>query len=183
MFSGNGFFTDYFDELRRRLQDASADQLGALCAALLAARGAKIILAGNGASAAIASHVAVDLTRTAGIRAITFNEADLITCLGNDHGYEHWVAKAIELYGDVGDVAVLISSSGRSPNVINAAATARANGLGVITFSGFDADNPLRGRGDLNLWVNSRSYNVIETIHQSWLLAAVDNIALRHSNA
>src|SRR5688500_16986268 len=116
MFTTDFFFRDYFDELSQRLQDASSDALDALCAALLEGRGRKVLLAGNGASAAIASHVAVDLTRTAGIRALTFNEPDLITCLGNDHGYEHWVTKAIELYGDSGDVVVLISSSGQSPN-------------------------------------------------------------------
>ncbi len=110
------------------------------------------------------------------MRAVTFNEADLITCFANDYGYEHWVAKAIEFYGDGGDVAVLISSSGKSPNVVNAAAHARDRGLDVITLSGFEPDNPLRALGDLNLWVNSRTYNIVETTHQSWLLAAIDHI-------
>ena len=58
------------------------------------AAGKKVIIAGNGGSAAMASHVAVDFTKAAGIRAINFNEADLITCFSNDYGYEHWVAQA-----------------------------------------------------------------------------------------
>ncbi len=173
------FFDDYFGELGQRLRDASAETLEALCDMLVSARGHKIVLAGNGASAALASHAAIDLTKTAGIRAVNFNEAALITCLGNDCGYEHWIARAIELYGDAGDVAVLISSSGKSPNMVNAAVRARERGLRVVTFSGFDADNPLRTHGDLNLWVNSRSYNVVETTHQSWLLAAIDRIIRR----
>lgn len=174
-----GFYEAYFEELGRRLHDATADQLDALSVTLTRTRerGRKILVAGNGASAAISSHVAVDLTKTAGIRAVSFNEADLITCLGNDYGYELWVAKAIELYGDAGDVALLISSSGRSPNIVNAATRARECGLGIVTLSGFDADNPLRALGDLNLWVNSRSYNVVETTHQSWLLAVIDALA------
>jgi len=173
------FYRNYFEEIGRRLQDASVEQFDELCQTLVASRerGGKVILAGNGASAAIASHVAVDLTKTAGIRAMNFNEPDLITCLANDYGYEQWIAKAIEFYGDAGDAAVFISSSGKSPNVVNAARRARERGLAVVTLSGFDAANPLRALGDLNLWVNSRSYNVVETAHQAWLLAAVDAIA------
>ena len=175
----SGFFPSYFAELAARLHDARPDQLEALCGMLRQAsqRGRKIVLAGNGASSAIASHVAVDLTKAAGCRAVAFNDVDLITCFGNDYGYEHWIARAVQFYGDPGDLAVLISSSGRSPNVVNAAAQAKAQGLQLVTLSGFDADNPLRASGDLNLWVDSHQYNVCETTHQSWLLAAVDCIA------
>ena len=173
------FYESYFEELARRLRDARPAELQALYLELTRTRhsGRKILVAGNGASAAISSHVAVDLTKSAGIRSVSFNDADLITCLGNDYGYEHWVAKAIEMYGDAGDVALLISSSGRSPNIVRAATRARELGLGVVTLSGFDADNPLRALGDLNLWVNSHSYNVVETTHQSWLLAVIDSLA------
>lgn len=183
--TSSGFFSSYFAELSDRLRDASAEQLDALCAVLVdaGARGRKVVLAGNGASAAIASHVAVDLTKITGIRAVNFNEAALITCFANDYGYEQWVARAISAYADPGDVAVLVSSSGRSPNVLAAARQARDSGLGVVTLSGFEPDNPLRTLGDLNLWVNSRSYNVVEVTHQSWLLAAVDSIAATQQEA
>ena len=144
-------------------------------------RRGKVVLAGNGASAAIASHVAVDLTKTARIRAVNFNEADLITCFANDYGYENWVAKAIDFYADPGDLVVLISSSGTSPNIVNAAERARGAGLSLVTLSGFDGGNPLRALGDLNLWVNSRSYNIVETAHQLWLLAAIDLIVSREA--
>ena len=175
----SGFYDEYFSELEQRLRDASLDQLDTLCHMLMRTReyDRKIVLAGNGASAAIASHVAVDLTKSAGIRAVTFNEADLITCFANDYGYEHWIAKAIDFYADSGDVVVLISSSGRSPNVVNGAARTREKGIALVTFSGFDADNPLRTLGDLNLWVDSHRYNIVETTHQCWLLAAVDCLA------
>ena len=88
-------------------------------------KGQKIILAGNGGSAAIASHCSVDFTKCAGVRCINFNEADLITCFANDYGYERWLEKALEFYADRGDVVVLISSSGKSANMINAARYAR----------------------------------------------------------
>lgn len=139
--------------------------------------GRKVMLAGNGASAAIASHVAVDLTKTAGVRGLTFNEPDLITCFANDYGYEQWIAKAIEFYGDSGDAVILVSSSGRSPSVVNAAATARQMKLGVITFTGFAQDNPLKQLGAVNFWVNDGRYNFVEATHQAWLLALVDAIA------
>ena len=140
------------------------------------ARQRKVIFVGNGGSAAIASHCAVDFTKTAGVRCINFNEADLITCLSNDYGYEWWVEKALEMYGDDGDSVVLISSSGRSPNMVRAAEHARSRGLSLVTLTGFDLDNPLSKLGDLSLWINSRDYNVVETTHQVWLLAVCDLI-------
>ncbi len=86
------------------------------------------------------------------------------------------MAKSIELYGDDGDQDIFISSSGKSPNVINAATTARDLGYKVITFTGFDQDNPLKSKGDLNFWVDSRAYNVVEMIHHIWLLAVCDSV-------
>ena len=136
----------------------------------------KVIIVGNGGSAAMASHVSVDLTKQAGIRTVNFNEADLITCFANDYGYENWVTKAIEFYGDEGDVAILISSSGKSNNMINAAAQANKMGIHVITLTGFERDNPLRKLGKLNFWLDSRAYNIIENTHQIWLLMVCDLI-------
>jgi D-sedoheptulose 7-phosphate isomerase len=140
------------------------------------AAGKKTIIAGNGGSAAIASHCAVDLTKNAGIRCITFNEADLITCLANDFGYESWLAKALEFYADKDDVVILISSSGESANLIKAAEYAHSRPLVVVTFTGFAPNNRLRKLGDLNVWVDSRAYNVVEMMHQIWLLAVCDLI-------
>ncbi len=138
--------------------------------------GKKTMILGNGGSAAMASHVAVDFSKNANIRMVNFNEADLITCLANDYGYEHWMAKAIEIYGDEGDQVILISSSGRSPNVVNAAKTAKEKNYKVITFTGFDKNNPLKSTGELNLWVNSRAYNIVEMVHHIWLLAICDAV-------
>ena len=67
---------------------------------------AKIMIFGNGGSAAIASHVSVDLTKNANIRSVNFNEADLITCFANDYGYERWIEKAIDFYADDKDVLI-----------------------------------------------------------------------------
>lgn len=139
--------------------------------------GNKILIVGNGASAAISSHFSVDLTKNAGLRCVNFNEADMITCFSNDYGYERWVEKAIEFYGDEGDVLIAISSSGQSKNILNGCKAARdKNFSSIITLSGFESDNPLRQLGDINLWVDSKAYNFVENIHQLWLLAIVDLI-------
>ena len=176
--------TAYLEQFQRLCADSEPwlSQLIAVKELLVSASraGRKTIVVGNGGSAAIASHVAVDLTKNAGIRAINFNESDLITCFANDYGYEQWLAKAIEAYGDSGDVLVAISSSGQSPNILNACQAARHQRFAaVVTFSGLSADNPLRRLGDHNFWVDSRAYNLVETIHQLWLLAIVDLIVGR----
>ena len=136
--------------------------------------GKKIICFGNGGSAAMASHVSVDFTKAAGIRAINFNEADLITCFANDFGYENWIEKALEYYADTGDFVILISSSGKSPNIVNGAVKSKKMKLNLMTLSGFSPKNPLREKGDINLWVNSKSYNIIEMTHHVWLLSIID---------
>tara|TARA_Y100000590_G_C15734943_1_gene1018238 strand:- start:3256 stop:3813 length:558 start_codon:yes stop_codon:yes gene_type:complete len=172
------FFTDYFKLMQDAMEAINKDDLltAANMIQLVSQNGKKLIVAGNGGSAAMASHVSVDFTKAAGIRAINFNEADLLTCFANDYGYEKVFEKSVEFYGDSGDLLILISSSGSSANVLNAAKVAKKLGLKVITFSGFDSKNPLRQLGDLNFWVNSKAYNIVEMTHHIWLLCLADFI-------
>ena len=135
----------------------------------------KIVIVGNGGSAAVANHFTVDLTKNAGIRCINFNEASLITCLSNDYGHKKWMDKAIEFYGDKGDVLIAISSSGNSKNIQNSIKSARRKKFNsIITFTGLKKTNPIRKMGDLNFWVDSKAYNFVENTHQVWLLSVVD---------
>ena len=136
----------------------------------------KILIFGNGGSSAIASHVSVDLTKNAKIRTVNFNEADLITCFSNDYGYEKWVEKAVEFYADKNDTLVLISSSGKSKNMINACEAAKKRKINTISFTGHSYNNPLSKISDLSLWVESKAYNFIENTHQIWLLTVCDSI-------
>lgn len=139
----------------------------------------KILIFGNGGSAAIASHVSVDLTKNVKVKAMNFNEADLITCFSNDYGYEKWIEKTIEFYADKKDIIILISSSGKSKNMINACKAARRKKIEkIITLTGNKQNNPLSKLGDINLWVDSNIYNHIENIHQIWLLSVCDLIKL-----
>ena len=136
----------------------------------------KILIFGNGGSAAIASHVSVDFTKNAKIRTINFNEADLITCFSNDYGYERWIEKTIDFYADKNDTLVLISSSGRSKNMINACKAAKRKKIKVISFTGHTKNNPLSKISNLSLWINSKAYNFVENTHQVWLLTVCDLI-------
>jgi len=136
----------------------------------------KIIIFGNGGSAATASHFSVDLTKNAKIRAINFNEADLITCLSNDYGHDNWVKKAIEFYIDKNDLVILISTSGNSKNVINAAKFLRKKKLPFFSLTGMKKNNLLNkiSISKNNLWVNNMSYNQIEIVHHLVLLLIID---------
>jgi D-sedoheptulose 7-phosphate isomerase len=136
--------------------------------------GRSIFFAGNGASASIASHAAVDFTKQGRVRAFDFNEPNFITAFSNDYGYENWIAQALSHRAAEGDAVVLISSSGKSPNVVRGAERAREMGLTVVGFSGFRADNPLRSLSHIDFWVDSSAYNIVECTHMIWIMAAVD---------
>ncbi len=172
------FFNSYLNSFNKLTLDVDNSKLSEAANIILGSNklGKKIIVIGNGGSAAIASHLSVDFTKAAGIRAINFNESSLLTCFGNDYGYENWVKYALKFYADEGDVIILISSSGESKNILNGAKIAKLLNCKVITFSGFKKNNPLNSLGDLNFWVNSDNYNFIETTHQIWLLSIVDYI-------
>ena len=175
------FLKNYLLELQNHLMgdDKTIDNLISLKKIIIdnAKKGKKILVFGNGGSAAIASHFTVDLTKNARVRATNFNESNLITCLSNDYGYNQWVSKAIELYMDKGDLVFFISSSGSSKNMINAVKTAKKKkARKIVSFTGFNTNNPLKKKSDLNFWVNSRAYNHVENIHQIWLLSLVDLI-------
>lgn len=170
------YFSQYFEKIYEGIASIEPEKLDKAASMIWATHQAKnkIIIVGNGGSASMASHVAIDFTKTAGIRAVNFNESNLITCFANDYGYENWVAKALEYYADMADLAIIISSSGSSQNMINGTKKAKEIGLYAITLSGFLHDNPLRQIGDLNLWVNSKSYNIVEMTHHIWLVAIID---------
>lgn len=171
-------YTQEFNELIQRTDVHFSTLINAKKAILEASNlGKKTIIIGNGGSAAIASHFSVDITKNAGVRAINFNESDLLTCFSNDFGYEEWAYQAVKMYGDPGDILIAISSSGKSKNILNACKSAKEKSFSqIITLSGMSNDNPLNKEGDLNFWVDSKAYNHVENIHQFLLLSLVDLI-------
>lgn len=172
------FYKDFFNEIAIQLKSTEVLSLEKISQALKFAKlkKKKIILIGNGGSAALASHVSVDLTKNAKIRSVNFNEADLLTCFSNDYGYQKVFSKSLDFYADKGDIVIIISSSGCSKNLLEAAKIAKKKKLILFTLTGFSKSNPLKKMGQINLWVNSKAYNIVETIHQIWLLSIVDRI-------
>ena len=137
----------------------------------------KIYIVGNGGSSSIASHVSVDFTKVAKIPSITFNNSNLITCFANDFEYENWVTESIKSYCDKNDLIILISSSGTSKNIVNAANYCNNNKINLITFSGFVSGNPLSKLGKVNFHIESNNYNYIEMSHHIILVSIVDIFA------
>ena len=172
------FYRNFFDEINNLLNQSDISSLDKIAKTLssLNKKNNKVIIFGNGGSAAISSHVSVDLTKNAKIRSINFNEADLLTCFSNDYGYKKVFSKSLEFYADKGDVVIIISSSGRSKNLLEAAKICKRKKILLYTLTGFSKSNPLKKMGSINLWVNSKAYNIIENIHQIWLLSIVDRI-------
>lgn len=139
------------DNLRAMSEDAALHatlaQVAQTCIGALR-RGNKILFAGNGGSAADAQHLAGELVSRfnydrPGLPAFALTtDTSVLTAIGNDYGYEHLFARQIEAVGQPGDVFVGISTSGRSPNVLNALRRAREKGLITVGFTG-------RGGGDM----------------------------------
>lgn len=128
-------------------------------------KGKKVIFIGNGGSAAVANHKALDFWFTGKIRGLSFSDDTLLTCVSNDFGYSHVFAQPINMFADAGDILVAISSSGNSENIVFAAEEARRRGCHVITLSGFEEGNRLRRIGDLNFHVAAKHFNKVESTH------------------
>jgi D-sedoheptulose 7-phosphate isomerase len=128
--------------------------------------GGKVMLIGNGGSAAIVSHMQNDLSKAVGVRAMVFTEAPLLTALSNDLGYNVAYERLTAQWAEAGDLLVAVSSSGQSGNILSAVEAARQRDCTVLTLSGFAADNPLRKMGDVNVYIASDQYGYVELAHQ-----------------
>ena len=137
----------------------------------------KIIIFGNGGSAAIASHFTIDCINKIKMKCINFSDASILTCFSNDYGYENWVKKSLEQFVDKGDLVILISSSGESKNMLLGCKFLKKKKIKSITFTGFKENNSLRKNGDINIWIDSKIYNFIENSHQLLLLSLTDSIS------
>jgi len=137
-------------------------------------KGNKIIIIGNGGSASIASHIATDFLKNLKIPALAFNDASLLTCLSNDLGYEQVFSTPIGILAKKNDILFVISSSGKSKNILNAVIEAKKKGCFVISLSGFSLRNPLKIMGNVNFYVPSSSYGAVEMAHLAICHAIVD---------
>jgi D-sedoheptulose 7-phosphate isomerase len=141
--------------------------------------GAKVLLIGNGGSAAIVSHMQNDLCKTVGVRAMVFTEGPLLTATANDDGYHAVFHRPVELWADRRDLLIAVSSSGESENIVKAAAAAKRKGCRIVTLTGFRTTNRLRQLGDVNVYVPASTYGYVETAHALFAHCVTDMAVLR----
>lgn len=140
-----------------------------------------LFTAGNGGSCCHAQHLSEELlgrykSDRAPIPSVCLtSDSAYLTCASNDFGYEHAIERAVKGLCKAGDVLVLFSTSGNSPNLLNAAHAARAQGVRVVAFLGKDGGELAR-HSDLCLIVPSNSSDTIQEIHQMILHQLVEDI-------
>lgn len=183
-------YTDYLDRLIQCLQatqiygrDGTAfpnyeQAMEKLTGLFLEVRKAqrKVFFIGNGGSAAIASHMTADFMKNGGMRTCSLYDSAVLSCMGNDYGYEAVFAWPLEQLAEEGDLLVAVSSSGNSQNIVSAIETAKHRGLKVVTFSGFEKENRIRSLGMFNVYVPVSHYGIVESIHNLILQQIVDTI-------
>ncbi len=139
----------------------------------------RLFFIGNGGSSAIASHMTADYMKNGGMNTYSLYDNAVTTCMGNDYGYEHIFSRPMSFLVREGDLVVAVSSSGSSSNILNAIRTAKEKRAAVITFTGFAPDNMAKQAGDVNVYVPSSKYGMVETIHNLILQQTVDMIMER----
>jgi D-sedoheptulose 7-phosphate isomerase len=169
-----GYVRQYAHDLEAALEKVSETALDGAYAAITTAvrEQRRIFVAGNGGSAAIADHLCCDWTKgTHAANQIPLrthslvSNVALLTAVANDFGYDDAFARQLEMLGVAGDVVLLISSSGNSPNVLAAADRAKALGITTIGLTGFSG-GALAARADFALHVPYSNYGLVEDCHQ-----------------
>ncbi len=138
-----------------------------------------VIILGNGGSSSIASHITQDYTKQMNKRSFTFSDASRLTCYANDYGYENAYRQFLEEFTPIGDpLVVLISSSGNSQNILNCAEWCEQNSISTVVLTGFSEDNLLKNKEmknrEINYWVDSENYGVVECVHMIFLHMVVE---------
>tara|TARA_Y100001938_G_C8100572_1_gene441354 strand:- start:5852 stop:6361 length:510 start_codon:yes stop_codon:yes gene_type:complete len=136
-----------------------------------------IIIIGNGGSNSVASHIAQDYTKMLDKRAISFSDPSRLTCYINDYGRDEAYVEFLKDFADKDTLVILISSSGNSMNIVNAANYCESSDISMILLSGFDEDNKLNtfeGKNcRMKYWSDSHDYGVVETAHQVLLHSVI----------
>lgn len=182
---------EYADALQSALNEVDSTEVERLCDAIFACtvNGRQIFVAGNGGSAAIAEHLCCDWTKGTACaghpvissRSLTANNA-LYSAIANDYGFESVFDTQIDFFGKERDILIAISSSGNSPNIVNAAKRARELGLFVAGFTGFKG-GALREIADASIHVPISNYGIVEDAHQSVMHVVAQYIACRRDSA
>ncbi len=165
-------------DLARRAADELAEPLAAACALVTdrVLAGGTVLACGNGGSAADAQHYVAELVgrmtcERDPIPAIALSsDPSVVTCIGNDYGYQELFARQVDAHGRDGDVLIAISTSGTSPNVLRALEQARARGLATVALVG-GAGDPALELSDVVLHMPSTNTQRIQELHLPFLHA------------
>lgn len=172
------FTADYFERTRQALEAIDHDAVDRCCEALLACmrRDGTVFIAGNGGSAALADHLACDLVKSVlgrdypvqcSVRprawALSANTA-LFTAWANDVGYDVVFSESLRSLARPGDLLLVISASGKSPNILNALQAASEIGITRLGWLGFDG-GPAHASCDASVLVPSFDYGIVESAH------------------
>ncbi len=139
-----------------------------------------IFFIGNGASSAMSSHMSADATKNGKLSARSLIDQSIMTAISNDIDYTEIFSLQLERYSHPGDILIAISSSGNSPNILNAVLTAKKSNMKIITLSGMTHNNKLRNLGDINFYVPGSEYGHVECAHQVVLHYWLDAYILNH---
>ena len=182
--SAAAYFDAYAEEIARAAKSVDPEALDRAAAVLTEAyeRGARMFSCGNGGSAAIANHVQCDHVKnvrtttdlTPRVLSLSTN-VELLTAIANDMGYENVFSYQLQSQAGPGDVLMAVSSSGRSPNIVQALTWAREHGLRTIAITGFDG-HPARGVAEVSVHVDCTNYGVVEDLHQAIMHALAQYI-------
>lgn len=176
---------EYAERLSEALKQVSAADVQRLCEQIIKCTqsGGQILVVGNGGSAAIAEHLCCDWTKGTACaghpfissRSLTANSA-LYSAIANDYGFESVFDTQLDFFGKKGDMLIAISSSGNSPNILNAARRAKEIGLFVAGFTGFSG-GALRDMADASIYVPIDNYGIVEDGHQAIMHVIAQYIA------
>jgi D-sedoheptulose 7-phosphate isomerase len=185
------YLRDYAASLKAAIEAISPEAVEQVCERVCRAaeNGNQILVVGNGGSAAIAEHLCCDWTKGTNCtghpvissRSLTANSA-VYSAIANDYGFEHVFDTQVEFFAKKGDVLIAISSSGNSPNVLNAVVRAKELGVFVAGFSGFGGGK-LAEMADASVYVPTQNYGIVEDAHQAVMHSIAQYIACRRDNA
>lgn len=170
------YYSKYIENFKNILDNLDLKKIENFKQNIILSKRNKILVFGNGAGAAIASHFSNDLTNTKKIKTLSFDNSAHLTCFANDYGYENWVKKTIEIYAEKKDLMIFLSASGNSKNMVNAAKFCKKKNINFFSITGFKKNNLLNKNSKNYLWINSNSFNQVELAQLFVLLIIIDKL-------
>ena len=127
----------------------------------------RIFFFGNGASASFSNHMALDWSKNGGILAFSLSDSSLFTALANDYSYEDAFVEFMKINSiNSNDLVITTSSSGNSKNIVNVLNFCLKNKIKTLGLSGLNLENMTEKLSDLSIFVPSKTYGIVECIHQ-----------------